>query len=167
MKRFDIKSLAAGILIGTMGVSTAYAAGVIKTAEVSPSKVYFYNKQVPMKSPLISVTMEGSTDKQLYMPVKDILEYMNFKVNISDKDGSVNLTMNGFHADGINTIKSGFKSGTIDSKAIDIIQKTGNWKYIEPYLPKMTADGIKKAVDIYNSKHPNESEHKNASDYIK
>ena len=54
----------------------------------------------------------------------------------------------------------------IDNKAIDIIQKTGNWTYIEPYLPYMSNEGIKNVVDIYNSKHMDVSEHKNASDYI-
>ncbi|NSA40446.1 hypothetical protein FHX88_003723 [Clostridium beijerinckii] len=31
----------------------------------------------------------------------------------------------------------------------------------------MSVDGIKQVVDIYNSKHSNPSEYKNASDYIK
>lgn len=52
-----------------------------------------------------------------------------------------------------------------DAQALDIMQRTGNWKYIEAYLPKMTNAGIDKVVSCYNSKHINANEHKKASDY--
>lgn len=53
----------------------------------------------------------------------------------------------------------------VDSQALDMMQRTGNWGYIEVYLPQMTNAGIDAVVNSYNSKHPNSSEHKKASDY--
>lgn len=55
----------------------------------------------------------------------------------------------------------------IDAEAMETLKKTGNWGYIEKYLPQMTPNGIEKVVEIYNSKHENSSEHKKATDYIK
>lgn len=52
-----------------------------------------------------------------------------------------------------------------DVKALDIMQRTGNWGYIVIYLPEMTNAGIDAVVNSYNSKHPNSNEHKKASNY--
>jgi len=99
--------------------------------------------------------------------MSELLEYMQFKVEWNRKDNTVNLTMNGQKSNKNIDVTPDSSDNQVDKKAIDIIQKTGNWKYIEQYLPEMSADGIKKVVEIYNSKHMNPSEHKNASDYIK
>ena len=39
MKKFDVKSLAAGIIIGTMGVTTVFAASGIQSANLSNTTV--------------------------------------------------------------------------------------------------------------------------------
>lgn len=141
--------------------------GEIKSATVSDAKVYFNGNEVNLKNPLITVVRDESSEDQLYMPMSELLEYMQFKVEWNRNDNAVNLTMNGQSSNKIIDITPDSSNSQVDKKAIDIIQKTGNWKYIEQYLPEMSADGIKKVVEIYNSKHMNPSEHKNASDYIK
>ncbi len=179
MKKFNIKSFICGLLVGTISVITAFAAGGIKSAVYSNSKVYFYGNEVSLKNSLVAIEKDGSTDSQLYMPMRELLEYMNFNVEWNSNDGSVNLTMKGNNADSENndyyngTYNGGYDKPTssisqkeADTRAIDIINRTGNWSYIEPYLPYMSPDGIKEAVEIYNSKHMNESEHKKAEDYI-
>ncbi|MCT4509561.1 MAG: hypothetical protein N4A48_12565 [Tepidibacter sp.] len=78
--------------------------------------------------------------------------------------------MNGYNGyDNYNnkTTSSDIAQNEADIKALDIIQKTGNWQYIEQYLPHMSTDAVKEVVKIYNSKHIDSSEHKKASDYIK
>lgn len=170
MKKIDVKSLILGIVIGTIGMTTAFASSGIKSATFSNAKVYFYGKEVPLKNALVSVVKEGSSDAQLYMPMRELLEYMQFNVQWNSRDGSVHLTMNGSNSHNHpNNVKipSDINATDADKKALDIIQKTGNWGYMEPYLPYMSTDGIKKAVEIYNSKHMDPSEHKKASDYIK
>ena len=96
MKRFDLKSLALGLIIGVIaivGVNTVFAAGKIKSAEYSDVKVNFYGTEVPLKSALVAIQKDGSDDMQLYMPLREVLEYMQFNVDWNAKNRSVNITM--------------------------------------------------------------------------
>ncbi|SNS61301.1 hypothetical protein SAMN05446037_101476 [Anaerovirgula multivorans] len=169
MKKIHIKSLVLGLVIGIVGITTVFSTSEIKSATFSDSKVYFYGNEIPLKNSLVLIEKEGNSDAQLYMPMKELLEYMQFNVQWNSSDSSVNLTMNAYNGyDNSNNanIPLDIETTDADKKALDIIQRTGNWGYIEPYLPYMSSDGIKKSVEIYNSKHMNPSEHKKASDYI-
>lgn len=176
MKKFDVKSLILGLLIGAVGVSgvsgvsiasAVSSLGKIQSATFSNSKVYFYDKEISLENPLVEIVKDGSSEIQLYMPMRELLEYMQFNVEWNSQDHSVNLTMNGYNNHNNTKISSNISKDEADKRALDIIQKTGNWEYIEPYLSNMSTDAVKKVVKIYNSKHMNSSEHKKASDYIK
>ncbi|WP_027626343.1 hypothetical protein [Clostridium lundense] len=187
MKKIDLKSMVVGLVIGIVGVYIAIfskpeikpatisqkkviaapAAGEIKSAAINNGKVYFNGNEIKLKNPLVTIVKNDSSEAQLYMPMSELLEYMQFKVELNSKDSSVYLTMNGQNSLKNVDVKPDFSKNEIDSKAIEIIQKTGNWGYIEAYIPDMSVHGIKRAVEIYNSKHINVSEHKKASDYIK
>lgn len=45
------------------------------------------------------------------------------------------------------------------------MQNTGNWGYIESYLPYISKEGTDAVIKCYNGNHLNKNEHKNASDY--
>ena len=68
MKLFDLKSVAAGIIIGTFGVTTAFAAAAIQSAVPSGAKVTLDGSPLTLEKPLISVSMEGEQDTSLYTP---------------------------------------------------------------------------------------------------
>ncbi|MBW6410660.1 hypothetical protein [Clostridium weizhouense] len=201
MKKFDVKSIVVGLMIGVIGASVVFtiektklntkvaavpvveekksetitnAEGAtissgegIKSVSITKDKIYFNGNEINLKDPLISIVKEKDSEAELYMPMSELLEYMNFKVEWNSKDNFVNLTMNGQNYPKNIEVTSDISKNQADAEAIEIIQKTGNWGYIETYLPHMSADGIEKAVEIYNSKHMNSSEHKKASDYIK
>lgn len=139
----------------------------IKSASISNDKVYFNGHEIELKKPLIKILNNESSEAQLYMPMDELLEYMHFKVEWNSKDNSVYLTMNDQNNQETTDVKPDISKSQADTKAIEIMQKTGNWGYIEPYIPHMSDGGIEKIVEIYNSKHINSSEHKKASDYIK
>ncbi|MCY6356340.1 hypothetical protein [Clostridium sp. ZS2-4] len=99
MKKFDFKSIVVGLAIGIIGgsaifaareknttiisnakVDTAPAAEGIKSATINNGKVYFNGNEIKLKKPLVTIGMEGDSESQLYMPVSELLEYMNFKV---------------------------------------------------------------------------------------
>jgi len=40
----------------------------------------------------------------------------------------------------------------VNNHACDVIQNTGNWSYVKPMFPYMTADAVKKVAEIYISK---------------
>lgn len=148
------------------GKDTATTGEGIKEAVINNSKVYFNGKEIELKKPLVTIKKDGDSEPQLYMPMDELLEYMHFKVEWNSKDNSVYLTM-GQNNQENKEIAPDISANEADEEAIETMQKTGNWKYIEKYIPHMSADGIKKVVDIYNSKHIEPSQHKNASDYIK
>lgn len=138
--------------------------GKVPSASYLSSAVYFDGEEVPLKSSLVQVSSVDGSDPVLYMPMQEILEYMNFQVEWNARDNRVNLTMNGYG--GQKTEESaGLPQNETDQTALDIMQRTGNWGYIEPYLPYMSNAGIDAVVASYNSKHMNASEHRKASDY--
>lgn len=184
MKKFDIKSLLIGLVVGAIVVSAGFAttktksptikvANAVSTGEkvnsvtVSNSKVYFNGNEINLKKPLIEVKKEDNSEPQLYMPIDELLEYMQFKVEWNKKENAVNLTMKNQNINKSSENLTNMNMNEVDNKAIDIMQKTGNWGYVEPYFEHMSKEGIEKVVEIYNSKHINSSEHKKASDYIK
>lgn len=169
------------------------AAEEIKSAAINNDTVYFNGNDIKLKKPLVTIVKDGSSEPQLYMPMDELLEYMHFKVEWNSKDNAVYLTMNGqnnqentevtpniseneTNTEAMETTKriqkgmeitADASNNEIDTEAIETMKKTGNWSYIEKSLPQMTANGIEKVVEIYNSKRANSSEHKKATDYIK
>ncbi|MCL2580273.1 MAG: hypothetical protein FWE32_09650 [Oscillospiraceae bacterium] len=51
-------------------------------------------------------------------------------------------------------------------RAVDIIQRTGNWRIVEPYLPYISNADIRRVVDIYNSKQTDTRRHIAVSDIV-
>lgn len=201
MKKFHVKSIIVGLVIGIIGASAVFTIGEIKSnttvstvpvaeeeksatttkeelstistaediksAAITNDKVYFNGNEIKLKDPLISIVKDESSEAELYIPMSEFLEYMNFKVERNNKDSSVNLTMNGQNNFENTEVSPDISTNEADAKAIEIIQKTGNLGYVDKYLPHMTDGGIERVIEIYNSKHMNPSEHKKASDYIK
>lgn len=174
MKKLDMKSMFFGMVVGAglLTAVTAVAQSPIKSVSYSDSKVYFYGKEVPLENPLVSVQKEGDSNYQLYMPVRELLEYMNFEVNWDNTNQSINLTMKNSQQNHGGSTKTNSPVESIDKENLDnelirIMKQTGNWSYVEEYLPQVSEETVKKIVEIYNSKHQNTSEHKKASDYIK
>lgn len=165
MKKFDVKSVALGFIIGTIGITTAFAASGIKSATFNSSKVYFYGKEVPLKNQLVSIVKDGETNAQMYMPMRELLEYMNFIVEWNANDSSINLTMKGnngsYNGNSSNTYGGSYNydpsklsQSEADEKGIAIMDNSGTWgQQIEALLPYMTPAGVEKVVTIYLDRH--------------
>lgn len=91
MKKFDVKSLAAGIIIGTFGITTAFAATGIQSASLSNTKVTLNGSSLPISKSLISVTMDNEQDASLYAPVNELLEKLGYTVNYDIEKDTVDL----------------------------------------------------------------------------
>lgn len=176
--------MAVGVLVGMVGIMTVSASSqYIKNATLrnSSSKVYFYGKEVKLEQPLLAVKLEGNQEEKLYMPLREILEYMNFNVEWNSQDSSVNLTMkqqmgkstnmnnttneNGQYTGGV-ACPIDLTKGSLEENLIQMMQMTGNWRYVEPYLDKVDEETLREIVKIYNSKHANPAEHKVVEDYL-
>jgi len=151
MKKLDVKSIIVGLVIGIIGVSIVFVALGERTAAISKKEAVAEAKEKK------SSTMNGQNNQE-------------------NTEITPNIPENKTNTEAIETtkrIQKGMEITTddsnneIDAEAIETINKTGNWGYIEKYIPHMTANGIEKVVEIYNSKHSDSSEHKKATDYIK
>ncbi len=79
MKKFDVKSFAAGVIVGTLGISTAFAATGIKSAVASDTVLTLKGASLALNRPLVSVTMD-SGDVELYVPAEEALGKLGYGV---------------------------------------------------------------------------------------
>lgn len=91
MKKFDVKSLVAGIIIGTMGITTVYAATGIKSAALSNTKITLNGESLSLSKSLISVTMDNEQNESLYIPANELFEKLGYTVNYDGAKNTVNL----------------------------------------------------------------------------
>ena len=197
MRKYDLKSVFLGFVIAFVGLTAVYtvnATSSIRSASYSQTKVYWLGQEIPLENPLVSVVAEGETNARLYMPLRELLEFMNFIVEFDGQNNKVNLSMRGLtgnvsadssaysnnnqtqpyawdstgiYSGGYSEDPATLSQAEADRRAVDIMQRTGNWSFIEPYLPHMSNEGITRMVDIFNSKRPNHPhQHRNARDYF-
>ncbi|KEZ86504.1 hypothetical protein [Lacrimispora celerecrescens] len=91
MKNFDVKSLVAGVIIGTLGITTVFAATGIKSVILSNTKVTLNGDSLPLSKSLISVTMDNEQNAILYVPANELLEKLGYTVNYNGVKNTVDL----------------------------------------------------------------------------
>lgn len=91
MKKFDVKSLAAGIIIGTMGVTTVFAASGIQSANLSNTTVTLNGVSLPLSKSLVSVTMDNEQSASLYVPANELLVNLGYSVNYDSNKNTLDL----------------------------------------------------------------------------
>lgn len=119
MKRFDVKSLAAGVIIGTLGITTVYAATGIQSAILSNTQITLSGVSLQISKSLISVTMDNEQSASLYAPVNELLDKLGYTVNYDSVKNTVDLVPAGNSTHGV--------SGGINSEGnvvIDLINNT-------------------------------------------
>lgn len=92
MKKFDVKSALAGFLVGAAVIGTTFAAGSgIQSAVFNTTKVALDGTLIPLKSALISVTLDGQNNSSNYMPLRELLETLGYTVEWDGTANTVNL----------------------------------------------------------------------------
>lgn len=81
MKKFDVKSLLVGFIIGTLGVTTIFASTGIKSAVLSNAKITLDGVYIPLNKPFVAVTKDNEHSASLYMPVRELLEFLGYSVS--------------------------------------------------------------------------------------
>lgn len=97
MKKLDMKSLLVGFviaIIGMIGMTSVYASTVIKSASVSNARVTINGTVVSLTKPLVAIAMENEQDAGLYMPVRELLEYLGYTASWDNSSRTVNLLQN-------------------------------------------------------------------------
>ncbi|WP_432664157.1 hypothetical protein R9X47_26955 [Wukongibacter baidiensis] len=175
MKNFSVKSFVCGLTIGAIGITTVFASGGIKSAKYEDVKVYFNRSIIPLKDPIVAVVKDGEDKAKMYMPLEEILKYLGYKVEPNSLDGSINILTESFGTTNnvspvIEQIPNRTNSDTTrnetDKKALEIMQKTGNWSYVEDLFPSMTSGGVEEVVDLYIKKTGNYKQAEAALPYI-
>lgn len=94
MKKFDLKSIVCGILIGVLGVTTVIASSGIKSAEFKDYKLILNGTEVALSQPIISVIKEGTYDEVNYIPMRDVADIMGLDLGINIDTNSIILNGN-------------------------------------------------------------------------
>ncbi len=91
MKPFHAKSFVAGLIIGTMGITTAFAATGIASAALSGTQISLNGASLSLDRPLISVTMEGEQEASLYVPATETFTNLGYAVNYDSAKNTLDL----------------------------------------------------------------------------
>ncbi|MCT4604563.1 MAG: hypothetical protein N4A64_00445 [Marinisporobacter sp.] len=175
MKNFNGKSFICGLLIGTIGITTVFATAGIKSAKYEDVKVIFNGSNIPLKNSLISVVKSGESDAKLYMPANEILEDLGYDVKWNESERSIDILTktvelpyggHGVTGSYKNTTCNDITKNETDKKALEIMQKTGNWSYVEPLFSAMTAEGVAEVVNLYIQKTGNYKQAEAALPYM-
>lgn len=99
MKKFDVKSLVGGIIIGTLGITTVFAATGIKSTSLSNTTVTLNGTSLQLGKSLISVVMDNEHNASLYVPANELFEKLGYTVNYDDVNNTIDLISgnNGSH----------------------------------------------------------------------
>ena len=91
MRKFDLKSLAAGLILGTLGIPTLFGAEGIQSAALRNTNVPLNGALLPLGQPLISVKMDDGQDASLYAPVNEVLEKLGYTVNYDEANNTIDI----------------------------------------------------------------------------
>jgi len=86
MFKFDLKSLVAGIIIGSFGLVSVFAGSKSYTAAESNVKMSFYSRAIEYENSVMSITNEITGETKLYIPMRETLEKLGYSVNWRSKD---------------------------------------------------------------------------------
>ncbi len=89
MKGIDGKSFGAGIIVGTLGITTAFGATGIRSAALSNTKLALQGNVLSLDKPLVSVTMEDEQIPSMYVPADEVFEKLGYQV--CHDDGIIDL----------------------------------------------------------------------------
>lgn len=175
MKKVHSKSFKLGLLIGTIVIIIAFAGKGIRAVEHEKVKVSIDGTMIPLENSLSSGVKEHENDEETYMTVKAILEYLGYDVEWNDSNRSIDISTKTTDSTYVSetmkiptqneTGKNVAKNET-DKEALEIMQKTGNWSYVEHLFPSMTSEGVEEVVALYIKKTGNYKQAEEALIYI-
>lgn len=134
MKNLNTKSFIGGLLVGSMAVLGIFTVSKIGLAQNNACNAVA-KQAVSTQSP-----EKDKTDKPKL--------YTNAVKNTEKTVKLKSLAYDG-------NLESSDLQNETDKKALDIMQKTGNWSYVEPLFPSMTSEGVQAVVNLYIQKTGN------------
>lgn len=90
-----LKWFIAGVMVGAIGLTTAFAAGNIKSATFNDNQVIYNGQTLSLSQPMVSVVKEGEKNASNYMPVRAVLEAMGYTVDWDSSRNAVVINGNG------------------------------------------------------------------------
>ncbi len=150
MKKLYTKILVAGLAIAALGTISVSASAKIKSANYSNLKLYLDGKEIILENSLVSIVKDGSDSAQIYMPMRELLEYLEYDVEWKSEDNSIHLLPK-------NT-STNLKTSEADKRGIEIMEKSGTWSgsgkdELDTLIPIMSPEAVDKVVMIYLERH--------------
>lgn len=91
MKRFDVKSFVAGVLVGALGLTTAFGATGVKSVGLSDMTITLRGASLSLSRSLVWVTMDDEENPSLYVPADEVFERLGYGVYYDNVRKTVDL----------------------------------------------------------------------------
>lgn len=91
MKFTNLKSFIAGLIIGTLGITSVFASGIIKSAEFTNTKLMINGEEIRITNPFISVLKSGENNSNLYMPIREVLQKLGYTIQWYENNDSIDI----------------------------------------------------------------------------
>ena len=91
MKKFDGRSFVAGIVVGTLGITTAFGATSIRSASLSSRQITLKGVSLSPEKPLVEVTMDDEQASVLYVPAEEVFEKLGYGIHYDSTGNIIDL----------------------------------------------------------------------------
>lgn len=91
MKMFEAKSFVAGVLVGALGLTTAFGATGIKSAGLNDMTITLKGASLSLDRSLVWVTMNDEENPSLYVPADEVFEKLGYGVHYDNVRKTVDL----------------------------------------------------------------------------
>lgn len=149
--KFDLKSIFCGIIIGSVGITTVFAAGGIKSATYNNNSVIFNGKKLDLsETPMVSVVKDNEASASNYMPVRSVLEQMGYDVDWDGNSNSVIIN------DKTNSVSENNEDqNALELQVVDLVNKQRALAELEPlsYSQDISDIAYLKAKDISDNNY--------------
>ena len=91
MKMFEAKSFVAGVLVGALGLTTAFGATGIKSAGLNDMTITLKGASLSLDRSLVWVSINDEENPSLYVPADEVFEKLGYGVHYDNVRKTVDL----------------------------------------------------------------------------
>lgn len=146
-----MKQFIAGLIIGSISVTSVIAASNIKSTEYKNYDIALNGEKINISESFISIT-DNNNNAKIYMPVREVLESLGYTVSMYDKSNTINIVNNKNYYNIIQNQNNKSNNVVIDLKNRNTFSmtETGNFYAKDNQILKLQIDAelINGSVDF-------------------
>lgn len=92
MKIINIKSFIMGLIIGIVGITSVFGAGIIKSVEYTDCTFMINGEEINLNNPFVSIVKQGESNSNLYMPIREVLQKLGYNVQWYENNNTIDIS---------------------------------------------------------------------------